>query len=46
MAKHSVATLNTKMTSERGVIRRPASLVSRCLYWCWWWEGAEGKEEH
>lgn len=31
MAKHSVATLNTKVTSERGAIRLSAPLVSHCL---------------
>lgn len=31
MAKHSVATLNAKVTSERGAIRLSAPLVSHCL---------------
>lgn len=31
MAKHPVATLNTKVTSERGAIRLSFSLVCHCL---------------
>ena len=51
MAKHSVATLNTEVTGEKGASRLLASLVSHCLYW-WWlgWAGVgwgmKGEEEH
>ena len=45
MAKHSVATLNTEVTGEKGASRLLASLVSHCLYW-WWlgWAGGLGNE--